>query len=635
MSTPGATTELLGRIAYEFSQIQPLIPTYLHLILSALFPIYTGAHASLGRPASAAEPPKRKKNKEGKEEDDEDGAMDTKCRMEGLSPIDAVLYPVLLGCMLTFLYFLIKWLKDPEILNRILNWYMSTFGVFLAAKLITDCIGTASPYLFPSRYCDDGSVWEVNSELSLAVRRQQAKDASETTEYRPSPLPGRLSRLRLPASILDGLWTTRKLLDQPILIANLFIQGFVETDRKIGLSDLFGLFSAFLAVLYFNLIDRPWWLTNLLGFSFSYGALQLMTPTTFNTGSLVLSALFFYDIYFVFYTPFMVTVAKNLDIPVKLVFPRPPAAGEESTKALAMLGLGDIVLPGIVIGMALRFDLYLFYLRKQTRRIVSEEKPPVEKFDGNQTKEHEPNLTEIVVKASWSPVSGGWGERFWLGSSTKLSEPYLEGRLFPKTYFHAGIVGYLLGMLCTLGAMHVYAHGQPALLYLVPSVLVSLWMTAFVNGDIREMWSYSESDEEGDAKKLKPTEKAAQRLVDESRAGFKESRSEQLEADSSTEGNPVIEEPLHADGQHKGRLLSFSIYLSNKWSRTPTGKDTKDEVKDEAIQNIEEELRLASEGELGSGNATGALNAFADGVIRQRPTTIGNSEPAEKRQRRE
>ena len=53
---------------------------------------------------------------------------------------------------------------------------------------------------------------------------------------------------------------------------------------------------------YFNFVDKPWYLTNLIGFGFSYAALQLMSPTTFATGSLILGALFFYDIYFVFFT---------------------------------------------------------------------------------------------------------------------------------------------------------------------------------------------------------------------------------------------------------------------------------------------------------------------------------------------
>ena len=71
-------------------------------------------------------------------------------------------------------------------------------------------------------------------------------------------------------------------------------------------------------------------------------------------GALLLSGLFFYDIFWVFGTPVMVTVAKSLDAPIKLLFPRAGAAAGESP--FAMLGLGDIVIPGIFVALCLRYD---------------------------------------------------------------------------------------------------------------------------------------------------------------------------------------------------------------------------------------------------------------------------------------
>lgn len=40
--------------------------------------------------------------------------------------------------------------------------------------------------------------------------------------------------------------------------------------------------------------------------------------------------------------------------------------------------------------------------------------------------------------------------------------------------------------------MLVYNHGQPALLYLVPGVTGSLWLTGWVRGEIKDMWGYTE-----------------------------------------------------------------------------------------------------------------------------------------------
>lgn len=68
----------------------------------------------------------------------------------------------------------------------------------------------------------------------------------------------------------------------------------------------------------------------------------------------MLSLLFFYDIFFVFGTDVMLTVAKNIDAPIKLLFPRDWNAAEPK---FSLLGLGDIVLPGIFIAFCLRYDI--------------------------------------------------------------------------------------------------------------------------------------------------------------------------------------------------------------------------------------------------------------------------------------
>ncbi|MCJ1435668.1 hypothetical protein MMC27_005043 [Xylographa pallens] len=527
MPPPGAAVELLGQITYQFTQIRPYIPTYIHLIISALFPIYAGSHASLSRPSSAARPPRHKKHSTKEQadhdNDDEGGELrEQSQRMEGLSPSDAILYPVLTGCMLAGLYFLIKWLKDPAILNKILNWYLSVFGVLSIAKLLSDCMTTAISYVFPSRYGEGGSIWEIQSKQRYASARDNNVGGNNVLKPRKSPLPGLASRLPLPDYTMKSLWNVRDFLTQPLYIMEAYIYGVLErTKIPVGPQGLTSFFIAVISVLYFNLVDKSWWLTNLLGFSFSYSALQLMSPTTFWTGTLVLTSLFFYDIYFVFFTPLMITVATKLDIPVKLLFPRPPGVNDDpNKKSLSMLGLGDVVLPGIMIGLALRFDLYLFYLKKQRRQKIdlkdgsdaqsAEFKPDsMVHLEANVTEGDKiDRANEEVVKATYRSATGGWGERYWLGSKA-----ILEGGSFPKTYFHASVVGYIIGMTCTLCVMHVYQHGQPALLYLVPAVLCSLWGTALFRGEIRTMWAYTEAEE---ADKQNPAKDGRQQEPSES-----------------------------------------------------------------------------------------------------------------------
>lgn len=52
----------------------------------------------------------------------------------------------------------------------------------------------------------------------------------------------------------------------------------------------------------------------------------------------------------------MVTVAKSFEAPIKLVFPQDILMNWLESSNFAMLGLGDIVIPGIFIALLLRFD---------------------------------------------------------------------------------------------------------------------------------------------------------------------------------------------------------------------------------------------------------------------------------------
>ena len=495
--------DLLQQVGYHFARAQPFIPTYLHVLCSALIVIYTGAHASLTIPNSAAKPPKKEKKTS---EDEEDEPSDTLEKMEGLSPSDALMFPLLAGCTLAGLYFLIKWLEDPAILNKILNWYFSVFGVLSVARLFTDTMAVCTSFVFPRKYRSGGETWEIK-------RKQRIAESTAAPQLkRTSPLPGIWSKLPLPSYALDTLWRLREFPSKRVHV-RAYIHRIMEASLHLGVQGSISFVLALAAVLYYNLVAKPWWLTNILGYSFAYTALLFMSPTTFSTGSLILGALFVYDIYFVFYTPMMVTVATKIDIPAKMLFPRPADPGADPAKSLAMLGLGDIVLPGIVMGSALRFDLYMFYFRKQKRRDFGhpgssdgQTESKVTMKDGENENELENSHTaergkpaSEIIKAPYQTATGSWGERFWLSSffpflSQTASPP--PGVSFPKPYFHATLFGYTVGMLITLTIMQVFGHAQPALFYLVPGVLVSLWGTALIRGELKEMWKYDETDED-------------------------------------------------------------------------------------------------------------------------------------------
>ena len=478
MSITDQLAYFLQAVGYRAVIGFPYLTTYIHLLLSAIFPICAGAHASLSRPSSAAKPSK------GTEKRDDD-FEEQEQTMEGLGPIDALLLPLVAGLVLASLYFLIKWLEDPALLNKILNWYFAVFGVWSLSRMFRDGMVFFTSFIFPEMYGKDGHIWEID------VKDRRSELVSSPSVDRKSPVPQPPSTPPLPSKATDTMWALRESLSRQLDV-RVYIHKILQAHFKIGPQGIAGLFLAIIALLYFNLIDKPWWLTNLLGFSFAYGSLQIMSPTTSWTGTLILSALFVYDIYFVFFTPVMVTVATQLDIPAKLVFPRPTRPAEDPERALFMLGLGDIILPGMMIGFALRFDLYLFYLRKQTQRII---KNSVNLDNGTNDQSNKKAGGSEVVKSTWHTATGGWGERFWTPKNDLLRSKRFKGTVFPKTYFRATLIGYFLAMICTLAVMDIYGHAQPALLYLVPGVLGSLWGTAFLKGDIQALWAFDESED--------------------------------------------------------------------------------------------------------------------------------------------
>lgn len=68
----------------------------------------------------------------------------------------------------------------------------------------------------------------------------------------------------------------------------------------------------------------------------------------------MLWGLFFYDIFWVYGTDVMVTVAKAVDAPIKLMF---PYNWQAEPPLFSMLGLGDIVIPGVFVSLCLKYDL--------------------------------------------------------------------------------------------------------------------------------------------------------------------------------------------------------------------------------------------------------------------------------------
>jgi len=186
-----------------------------------------------------------------------------------------------------------------------------------------------------------------------------------------------------------------------------------------------------LAVVYGYAVSKHWILNNIFGLSFSIQGIGAFGLSNYKTGCILLGGLFFYDIFWVFGTDVMVTVAKGFDVPIKLLFPQCLFAAEYK---FTMLGLGDIVIPGVFIALLLRYD----YHRNATTKKGSNSTP----------------------------------------------------------YFHNTLIGYLLGLIITFYVANTWKLAQPALLYLVPTCIGSSFGTSILFGDVSDLFAYTEDKEE-------------------------------------------------------------------------------------------------------------------------------------------
>ena len=197
--------------------------------------------------------------------------------------------------------------------------------------------------------------------------------------------------------------------------------------------------SGLLIVIYF--FTGHWSLNNIMAISFTVGGIKLMRVPNFRYSVVLLWLLFFYDIYWVFKTDVMITVAKSFDAPIKLSFPL-----NTEFKKFSLLGLGDMVIPGICMAVILKFELDMKIKARMNNKKESS------------------TLTMAEVNSWKTPM------------------------------FHITMGFYLLSIVATLAGMHLMKHAQPALLYIVPAITIAFATCAFVFKCHKEMYEYEDDD---------------------------------------------------------------------------------------------------------------------------------------------
>ncbi|KAF8376350.1 imp-2 [Pristionchus pacificus] len=219
-----------------------------------------------------------------------------------------------------------------------------------------------------------------------------------------------------------------------------------------------------------HLYKRHWITNNLLGVAFSIFGIEHLHLSSFKAGTFLLIALFFYDIFWVFATDVMTTVAKGIDAPILLQFPQDIYRnGWVDANKYSMLGLGDIVIPGLFIALLRRFD----------QRVGD---------------------MQFIEKA--------------LGAAPKDKQkgPATQPKKTFRIYFYITVFAYMAGLFITMAVMHHFKRAQPALLYLVPVCLFVPLMFSVCRGEFSALWNYSEDhlvekDDESSKKKKVTEEK--------------------------------------------------------------------------------------------------------------------------------
>ena len=79
---------------------------------------------------------------------------------------------------------------------------------------------------------------------------------------------------------------------------------------------------------------------------------------------------------------------------------------------------------------------------------------------------------------------------------------------FPKPYFHTTLCGYIAGLAFTLVVMIKFQAAQPALLYLVPGVLLSSFGCAVWRGELADLLKFEEATGNDEKEAKEATKKA-------------------------------------------------------------------------------------------------------------------------------
>ena len=401
----------------------------------------------------------------------------------------ALLMPLMSGSMLCLMYYLIQ--HDMiTFVTRLLRWNIIILS-FLSALHVTQfllkrvfilgllrSLGIRNSKQIVKKYrivlsdedtvdedtdggrfaVGSGFIWNLNYEDRTRVLPKNKSKASvdptsglvfkESVEFLDKP-----ENYKLKQEYFREL-TKPKAVSPERQVANLYFDWCLVVSTVCGLV---------VSGCYYYASDN-WVICNLVGALLSIWVISQLNFKNLRTAVLILGVLFFYDIFFVFGTDIMVTVSTNLEVPAKLVLPSGVSKEYPTGFTYSLIGLGDIVLPGLFATLCHRFDTWKWHA------------------DHRDTEFH---LLNTIPK-------------YILGSP----------------YFVTSLMSYVAALLLCTAILVVFKAPQPALLYIVPFMLVSVLLVAWSRGELSQFWGFQydvvkvdRRQVEGELRKKKEKEK--------------------------------------------------------------------------------------------------------------------------------
>lgn len=128
---------------------------------------------------------------------------------------------------------------------------------------------------------------------------------------------------------------------------------FLQRTRIVALRMTFlevvvTLLSVYMVYVYIQ--TKFWVANNMIAICFTVSCIENWLVGNIKHIALIFVGLIAYDVYFVFASDVMMTVATQVDLPLKLLFP-------VGSGKFTMIGLGDIIIPGLLASLSIRADL--------------------------------------------------------------------------------------------------------------------------------------------------------------------------------------------------------------------------------------------------------------------------------------